>query len=212
MKASLPFSGFYESQWDAMLDDAAEQILDYLLGENDSGPYPDDEPRPFHGGDRAALASALHWVIDWRRAHAYIAKEYAERFALASGIACKFEALWSPREYNFQTDAVDVILSRATVRALRRKLNTERMDQIAAERHTSRSGFHSFYSPDWRTWGSVDKWNEVQVSTLILASVENAREIEEDIQEQMQCNGEADNALSYDAAELLTHYQKELAR
>lgn len=206
MKASLPFSGFYESDWDAMLDRAAEDLCDYLLGENDSG----EGVAPYAGGDRAALTSALFDCIDWKAAHASIAKEYAERFADETGIPCKFTGLWSPREYNFQTDAVDVELSRATVRRLRRELDTARMDAIARERCTSRSGFVSFYSPDWRTWGSVDKWPAPLVSLLILASVEEG--IESDIFDSMQGNGEADNAIVYDAAELAARYAEELAR
>jgi hypothetical protein len=44
-----------------------------------------------------------------------------------------------------------------------RETSTDSLDQVAGERHTSRSGFISFYSPDWRTWGDVTNWDHNQL-------------------------------------------------
>lgn len=171
MRAFLPFSGFSGTVHEYNIDATAERDAE----------SPESFDGRFDGMDTDAIASALYDAAsyDWER----MAREYVRRFP----VACRFVKLHMPREYNFTNDRIEVEVSRATVRNLRREVDTDRMDDKAADRHTSRSGFASFYSPDWRTWGHVDTWDANQVETLLIAWCDD--DVEDDIAESMASNG-----------------------
>ena len=68
------------------------------------------------------------------------------------------------------------------------------LDEVVRETFTNRSGFISFYDPDFSNWGAITEWDRNQVGTLIRAYAlqqnpgldqwgENA------LMENAQCNG-----------------------
>jgi hypothetical protein len=92
-KVIIPFAGFYESVHDGALDDALRQMF-----ADDTG----DCWEPFEN-----LMYKAHDSISWGLVRRAYAEEYAKRFADFVGLeSLKFEALSSPREYNFSTDRV----------------------------------------------------------------------------------------------------------
>lgn len=155
MITTVPFQGFYCSDHDHALDQAIEQM------------FQDDRGDANHG-----LVEAATWACDWKKVHATYASKYVEAFAAEFEIRLKFESLKSPREYNFSTDIVYATISQRQVRELFRDTDKATLDKVAASRFTSCSGFISFYSPEWRTWGSVDTWDHNQVGTLLECLIE----------------------------------------
>lgn len=182
---SIPFSGFYQSWHDTALDDALQSFAEYFTdGES--------EDARFNTHTTEQVTEAAWGAANWSKAHAYVASEYAAAFIAACDERAgwktrgRFVEMVSPREYNFRSDELFVFYPRATIRRMRREVDTAKLDAVASERHTSRDGFHSFYSPEWRGWGAVDKWDNVQRATLLLAWLETleegaARDIESDI-------------------------------
>ena len=161
---TLPFAGFYGSQHDAELDYAMEAMFS-----NDQG-----DPNP-------GLTERVSGACQWSAVHRAYAKEFAETFCEEVGIhLTRFEAMDSPKFYNFETDRLFVELPLEEAQRMMRETSTGSLDQVAGERHTSRSGFISFYSPDWSTWGDVANWDHNQLQTLVEAYVRDTQgELEE---------------------------------
>lgn len=173
--AALPFAGFYGSQHDAELDYAMEAMFS-----NDQG-----DPNP---GLIDRVCGACHWPA----VHRAYAKEFAECFCEEVGIRqARFESMDSPKFYNFETDRLFIELPLEETRRILRETSPASLDLVAGERHTSRSGFISFYSPDWRTWGDVTTWDHNQLQTLVEAHVRDTQgELEEaNLMENARGNG-----------------------
>lgn len=155
LTAALPFAGFYGSQHDAELDYAMTAM------------FSNDQGDPNQG-----LTDRLSSACCWSAVHRAYAKEYAEAFCEEVGIHdARFESMDFPTFYNFETDRLFIELPLEEAQRMMRATSTASLDQAASERHTSRSGFISFYSPDWRTWGDVTCWDHNQLQTLIEAYV-----------------------------------------
>ncbi len=151
LTAALPFAGFYGSQHDAELDYAMEAMFSNDQGDLNPG-----------------LIDRVRGTCHWHVVHLAYAKEFAESYCEEVGIRLtRFESLDSPRFYNFETDRLFIELPWEEVQRLRCETSTASLDRVASERHRSRSGFISFYSPDWRTWGEVACWDHNQLQTLI---------------------------------------------
>jgi hypothetical protein len=149
----LPFSGFYESLHDALIDDAIDSLFQNDRGDTNEG-----------------LKYRVHASCDFRAVWRAYAKEYAEQFAHAHGLpSLTFKALESPREYNFTTDRIFCDISPVDVARLFAETTTETLTEFARARFTSCSGFVSFYSPDVSDWGDVTTWDHNQVGCLLAA-------------------------------------------
>lgn len=86
-----------------------------------------------------------------------------------------FADMTSPREYNFQTDRIFVNVPVSVVRKLWTMSKADQhktLSRVAKERHSSRSGFISFYESDWRDWGTVATWDYNQLETLLIVCCE----------------------------------------
>lgn len=153
LTAALPFAGFYGSQHDAELNYATEAMFANDQGERNAG-----------------LAARVSGTCHWTEVHWAYAKEFAESYCEEVGIRdARFESMNSPRFYNFETDRLFIELPPQEAQRLMRETSTASLDQVASERHTSRSGFISFYSPHWRIWGDVERWDCNQLQTLVEA-------------------------------------------
>ena len=108
------------------------------------------------------------------------------------GYAGRFESLESPREYNFSTDRIFVDIPADEVRRMLAAVDPETLAQVAKDRHTTRSGFISFYSPWVGDWGPVDDWDCNQIGTLVIAFVDDD-ERDWQICEDMECKGTTSN-------------------
>jgi hypothetical protein len=160
MLTTIPFSGFYYSMHDAEFDREIENMVS-----DSSGCHPISQ----------RIADDLWSHITTPTAQ--YAQRFMEDFALyftgETGIKLKltFDALDSPREYNFRTDRIFAHVSLATVRALYRACDKSILDAVIKERFTSYDGFISYYRPDRSSWGKLTEWDCNQVACLILALV-----------------------------------------
>lgn len=180
--AVIPFSGFYNSWHDQSLDDALNQM------------FSDDQ-----GNVNGDLAFRAWEATNWKKVREAYAKDYAENFGAAMELpSLEFDELRSPREYNFTTDRIFVRISIEDVGNAWVRVDREALTKVCEEMFTSRSGFSSFYNPDWTTWGYIEDWDHNQIFALLTALAEQNRWDEDQAMEHARCNGEFDNWI-YDA-------------
>lgn len=183
-ETTIPFSGFYESVHNLALDDA----LNSMFGTREAG-------NPVE-----AFVARANDAMDWKAVHTEYAREYSEAFASLVELDLKFEALESPREYNFTTDRIFCKITEYSLLKAYAIVDKAVLADVAKQRHTSHSGFSSFYDPGIETWGEVLEWDLNQIGTLMQALAEDVRGefdgwAEYDLMEYAQCNGLLDNIL-----------------
>ncbi|MCH1473915.1 MAG: hypothetical protein L7V85_08370 [Bacteroidia bacterium] len=72
---------------------------------------------------------------------------YVEQLNNELDLNLKFEELWSPRFYNFETDKIDASITLRDYKKLRKEsLEDEDLKKYIEENSKSRDGFTSFYS------------------------------------------------------------------
>lgn len=184
MLTTIPFAGLYCSWHDDALDRACESVLQ------------DDQGEPVHD----KLPMKLFDAIDWGKAHTEYAQMYAKAWCDHLGIqGMEFDELNSPREYNFATDRIFVRIPQAEVERIHTALakHPQILTDLAKSKFTSRSGFHSFYSPDVSDWGPLETWDHNQVGTLLEAfqEMEEPGFEESSLTEDWNCNGWLDNMI-----------------
>lgn len=181
MLATIPFSGFYYSLHDSALDSALESV------------FSDDS-----GNTRDAILYAAQDATDWRQVQHRYAAEYAAALAEEFNLPLQFESVKSPKEYNFSTDIIYCTISAENAALLFDTCDKIILAKIARETFTSRSGFISFYSPDFTEWGDVLAWDHNQLGVLIRAHVTEKNPdfdqwAEIELMEDAQCNGYLEN-------------------
>ena len=191
METTIPFTGFYESDHDSLIDNELEQM------------FSDQNGDPLH----SAGDSWEH--IDWRKVYIAYAQEYAGQiFALLSGclkikLPYTFVELSSPRYYNFTTDRIFCTVSQRTARALYKAADKAALDKLIHDKFTSCDGILSYYDNSLTAWPkSVLKWDANQIGALIESvffQFFNPEDFQAwEIMEGPRGNGEIDSML-YDA-------------
>lgn len=150
------FSGFYESIHNSAFESEEESVLqDY------EGKKWDD----------------FRWTYDYKQ----YCKNYVSAISREIGIDLEFKSMWSPREYNFATDEIEVYIKSEDVDKLATVKNSDTLRNIIKRRFTSRDGFCSFYSNDIDEWNEkeISEWDEIELGTLLDAwIVENDLDLE----------------------------------
>lgn len=162
MEARIPFPGFYESLYDREIDDILERETDYILTGQSEYTLPDDI-------EQADIWNLLFKYADFGAMHREISKRYAEAFSALVNVPMRYAEMTSPREYNFETDKIFVQITRDEVVKLFDRVDKDELTVTAKKMFTSRSGFISFYDPDWLTWGDVTSWDHNQLFCLFNA-------------------------------------------
>ena len=181
MLTTIPFSGFYNSVHDSNCDEVLRRTFD-----NDRGDVRED------------IFYLAQDKVDWRAVYNNYAAAYAGNFADEFQIKMEFEGMKSPREYNFSTDIIYCTIEPGEVQRVFAAVDKSILDEVARETFTSRSGFISFYNPDFSTWGAVTVWDHNQVGALISAYVLQQNPdfdqwVENNLMESAQCNGHLEN-------------------
>lgn len=160
VKIELPFSGFYESIHDSEIDRAIEDGFNYDLEKQKEVPVPDDI-----------------WAADIN--YKAIEREYCEAFVNAFadrfGLTLTFDEMRSPREYNFSTDRLFCKIPRDEINTIRKKVEAHPdYQKLIKERFTSRDGFWSFYSSDYKNeeW-TRETLDECQYEVIIRFWLDN---------------------------------------
>ena len=150
----VPFTGFYYSKWDYLLDNAEECEKEYL---RDAYDCPDELLED--------LSASPEWV---RSAMQDICEQYTQLYLelmeehlgiKAGGYTVEID---SPREYNFRSDriyaTVDFEMSHEELvhRLVElSKPHKDKLTQIIKDNHTSYDGFISFMSNKFDEWESL---------------------------------------------------------
>lgn len=166
MLVQIPFSGFYESIHNSLIDDE----IDYFFDNN------------------AKLGERLRDSINWHDLLNEYAKGYAESVAHEFNIKMQFESLTSPKYYNFQTDRIFCEISESEVKRIFSETDKHVLTETAKSMFTSRDGFNSFYDPDCLTWGDITDFDHNQLHCLLVAYINND-DFEWSIMEDSICNG-----------------------
>lgn len=205
LQVNIPFTGFYYSSHDVMFDNWLEYEHEVLSQDYNAS----DED--------CQKVSEAFYAMNWQAIHTQYAKDYCNAFfneiERESGLSFdwQFKELWSPREYNFMTDKIDVLINKKDVLTMFKQVNRDTLNQVCEDRHTSCDGFCSFYSNDWvNDWpANVLEWDEIQLGTLIRAWLQLHFDDNDamsgegcfsafDLMENWQGNGGADDCISAD--------------
>lgn len=171
ISVNLPmFPGFYSSMLDSEIDYTEEREAENFAEKDEE----ENENFPLESSDYSEL---IFDAMDYGAVHQTLARDwcasFAHRFKRETGIefAYEFEEMTSPREYNFTTDKVFVKVAPRTLRAILRATPEEALREAIEERHSSRSGFISFYSNDYDEWREqgLTNWDYHQWGTVISA-------------------------------------------
>lgn len=154
---NLPFfPGFYEAILSGILDSAVEREAENMVEKEESQTY---YPETYFPEALRLDHSDLWEHVSYSDAYREIAKDYCEVFDqwmndnLETPLGSfTFESMDSPREYNFTTDRVYVTCPIAVIDSLYAGIDIAKLQAAIAARHTSRSGFISFYPDDLETW------------------------------------------------------------
>lgn len=170
----LPFAGFYDSIWSSEVDHQEEYEVEGWAERQAEEGVPPELRMPAQD-----YVELLLRHTDYDAAYRKIAEAYVAAFdsVLTHNHGLKlnlaFESMTSPRFYNFETDRVFAYIGN---RAIRRMWKISAADghhtlrEVAAERHTSYDGFHSFYEPGMGDWPRDPRqWDHNQLETLLLA-------------------------------------------
>lgn len=160
----IPFSGFYESIHDSFIDHAIEQLFtDHETGEEL------EIPESFYQTSYCTRATFESYAREYLSAFQHYLKHELE-----IDISLTFESLESPREYNFSTDRIFAKISLDDIQKLMDCTNQGTLKQVIDKRHTSRSGFHSFYTTDLEEWleKPLEQWDHNELQTLLIAAMD----------------------------------------
>ena len=147
----IPFYGFYNSPY----EDAIESEIDQMFDIDQQGLIEAPE--------------AFHMIAEYEAIHTELAKDYVQWFANEYDIkGLKFEALESPKYYNYETDQIYATIPPETVQDIFDKTDKAILQEVIAKRHTSRSGFMAFS----KNWDSPPlEWDCTQLHTLLIAYI-----------------------------------------
>lgn len=176
----IPFPGFYDSWYSGEIDHVEEQECENMAEESDHDSDGPHQPKQLRlSADE--LQECFMDAADYGAMHRAIANQYVDEFdsivsqALGLPLFLEFEGMRSPREYNFETDRLFAHITPATIRALLDYVQAHDPDALGKtvrDRHTSRSGFISFYSNDPEEWpAEILDWDHNQLETLLLAAI-----------------------------------------
>ena len=170
----LPFQGFYESLYTEAIDHEESGYADNI-----------SEDECLSNNELSALYDLLFDRTNYRQAYRELAHVYVsafnEKFKEWTGIdlCLKFVELVSPREYNFETDRIFATTALEALQTLRTTVDERFLREQIRTRHSSRSGFISFYSNKLEEWPSeVSEWDCNQLCTLVMCFLPEDWEID----------------------------------
>ena len=172
MITQIPFSGFYYSIHDSVMDNELEY-------------YPLD------------IQDKLFDSINWHDVRLEYARIYCDSFAYKFGLDITFESLSSPKYYNYHTDRIFAHISENEVQRIFDNTQKIYLEKTCSEMFTSREGFISLYDADYKTWGALTEWDHNQLYALLTAHIDSQcwNDYESAIAEDICCNGVISNLI-----------------
>jgi hypothetical protein len=160
--STIPFQGFYNSLYSHAIDSEVESSIDWF-----------SEEYQLTEAQRDTLANGY---LEKNISEFYhnVAKDYAEAFIYEIeretelSLDANFESMESPKEYNFQTDRLFIELPETSAVAFINYVlanHKEELEELIAQRFTSRDGFWSNYDNTLEAWGDPNEWDYNQLGT-----------------------------------------------
>lgn len=191
----IPFSGFYESDHSDLIDEAIKDLF-----QNDAGDC--EMPEAFYTDENGYAGL---WEVNYSDLYREYAREYVSWFNdyltdnadYDLGLEPEEDVLDSPSEYNFTTDRIFATVTHKTVLHMMKDTDPVILANQIKANHTSRSGFHSFYSNDLAVWQAkpIRTWDHNELTTLLqawLISTGIGNPDVYDVTEYARCNGVID--------------------
>lgn len=168
----IPFEGFYESIASQKCEDIA--FSDYI---SEKGIKENKEGRLDIPDDMTTKEQEDFWdnyypehIKDIREG---VVKDYIRYFNDELGINASFESIDSPMYYNFTTDRLFVDILEEELISLYNKTDKTILADMIKDKHTSRSGFDSYYDNDINdeSWKDITEYDHNQWLTVIDAYI-----------------------------------------
>ncbi len=153
------FDGFYESIHDHEINEALSQMFQDDEGESH---MPDDLWREISIDKEGYCRLYIEWLKE------YLLKEHALDLP-----SMAFDSVRSPREYNFETDSLNVTIDEADFVKIKERAHRKETALRASivETFTARDGFIPFYSNDPQSWleAPMNEWDEIELGVALRA-------------------------------------------
>lgn len=151
METTIPFCGFYYSEYSDLIDSVIDNY------------FTDD-----HGEVNKAISEKVFDNTDYKAVYTYAAKIYTEYLADELEIAVKFKELVSPKYYNFETDRIFCDIELTEVERIYKAVDKNILEARVKANFTSYDGFLSHYSNKLESWPSeLSEWDHNQIGTLL---------------------------------------------
>jgi len=166
MLIQIPFSGFYCSLHDELID---HELQHAIFTDRQTGCHNND-----------GLSERAYDKMNWKDLHEEYAAKYAKNFAYEFGLNLTFVEMTSPREYNFTTDRIFCDISEEDMLTMFDETTKITLAKWAKKMFTSYDGFHSFYSNDFLDWGDIrdGQWDCNHLYCLLCAWLDDVKEVE----------------------------------
>lgn len=180
LQIKIPFEGLYNSYLDSVIDDYIVSLFD-PEGTGDPSLIPDKWHNHFTYTDKMLKAIGTYHID-------------CINSVIGHDIELRFDTLESPKYYNYETDKIYAFISRSDIKKLWRNTKPEILKQVIESRHSSGSGFISFYSNDIEsaTWQkSPLEYDGIQLETLLIAYLlsDGGADISTDSMESLESYG-----------------------
>lgn len=198
------FPGFYHSNLSSAIDWEEESHAENVTSEYDHESDESALPEALRL-DQSEISSALFDSTDYGAAYGKLARDYVEILDERLGelfgrsvadkrkywswadnaykvepyrratVGMRFEAVISPREYNFTTDRLFVDLPVSFMRSLYAELKRDKktLAETIKARHSSQDGFISFYANDLDSWlgKPFEDFDYNELGTILVAAM-----------------------------------------
>ena len=171
----LPFPGFYESWYSEAIDHEEESFAE---NEAEYRQVEDGVPVEQRLSARE-ICDILFDVTDYSLCYRKIAEDYVSAFSvyidqeLGITLPLEFENMASPKFYNFETDRIFAYMPVEKISYLREMVDGLHYRKVIEDRHTSRSGFISYYPADLEYYleKDDDEFDHNELETLLIACI-----------------------------------------
>lgn len=184
----IPFSGFYNSIHSENIDQVVNTDIENLTEEQQ--------------GD---ISSNFNYTSKLLNLYS---KLYLKHISKVLDIELIFESLISPKEYNFETDAIFAYISEKDLLKINTDTDLKLLTEYIRENFASHDGFISYYSNDISKWdANILEWDHNQLYCLIDMELRKNDFDENYSMEDAESNGEISSIVydvySLDALEIL---------
>ncbi|MFA5376163.1 MAG: hypothetical protein WC455_10510 [Dehalococcoidia bacterium] len=154
IEAAFPFAGFYETTHERNVADA---ISNFLFNKNYEEVKENEEIDAvweYNRKNKVEIEYCKEYVIS-------VCKEYGFK-------TVEFKEMTSPREYNFMTDGIFVMMDKTELKTIIASLDMDKLRERVKKNHSSCPGFTSFVENDLAKWDLVTlDLNCWQVETIL---------------------------------------------